>query len=445
MATAPAIKTASFGSMAAGLNNRLRPTELAIPLPGGGFNTYLYAAENVDLDAHGRARRRRGVASALPSNAHSLWADSQGAYAVVDGALTSLADAGGTLVATTVRAGLPDRPLSYGRGSDNDVYWTNGVEIRRITGNNEDKPIVTNPPVLVPAVVIGAGGLAAGKYLVCVTIEDDSGESPASEVVQLDVPAGGALQITSLEPLTVYMSGPDGDILQRQGKMVNGSLTVSVVDQTQRRCGTLNMSTMPPGQIVRHFNGSMLVARGNVLYISEPYLYGLRKTKGYIPFPAPITVVETTGSGLYVCADQTYWFNDLTGGQPLATPLPYGGVLGSSGLYVKDSKAYWQSPRGLVIADDQGNAKAVQEEALAFGIAQSGASLLREYDGLQQIVTTRVGAQTSTAVAKSWMEAEVVRKGILPPTPPTPAETFFCTDGAGNRLTDGAGNGLIWN
>lgn len=412
MTQAPAIKPKSLGSMAPGLNNRLKPTELAVPLPGGGFNTYLYRAENVDIDSHGVATRRGGVTSAIAGNSHSLWGDDSGALAVIDGVLVALAPSGATVAATQVRTGMPAKPLSYSRGADGDAYWSNGIDLRRVTSAGADRPAVTAAPQLTPNVSIGSGGLVAGKYLVAVTIEDQDGESAASDVVQLDIPAGGSISLSSPEQLTVYMSGPDGDILQRQGQMNGGAITVSIFDESQRVCRTLNLQPMPAGQIVRHFNGSMLVAAGNVLHYSRPYLYGLHKAlSDYIPFPAPITVIESTGSGVYVCSDQTYWIPDLTLQQPMTTPLPYGGILGSSGLYVKDSKAYWQSKRGLVITDDNGNAKAVQEEALAFGPALSGASLLREFDGRQHIVTTRFSAQQTSAVAKTWMTGEIIRKG----------------------------------
>lgn len=405
------IRPVKLGSLALGVNNRREPVRLAV----GGDNPgrFIQFGENIDITADGYLKRRKGVELELDGRVHSLWADLLGACAVVNDELCQLTDTGAGLAAAVVRSGLPNAVVSYSRGADQAVYWTNGAEIRRIEAG-ADLPAATASPSLVPAVSLIAGALPAGKYLVAVTIEHASnGESAASEVVQIDVPANGGLRIQSAEPLTVYASGPDGDILTFQGRLVAGQLDFVVHQDGGRRCATLNTAPMPPGSIVRHYNGAMLVASGRVLYVSLPFNYGLYSpARGYIPFPGDITLVEPVEGGVYIAADHTYFIADVLKGESgLSTVLPYGAVAGSSTRSRKTKLVFWQSPRGLISGDAQGAVKALQEDVLAFSEADGGASLYRERDGMHHVISTRTGSHISTATATTWMDAELIRKG----------------------------------
>ena len=395
-----------LGSMAPGVNNRLGPTQLATKSADGSKATYLYGADNVDINSRGYLRRRRGHVPAIGGAAHSLWGDGQGGYVVLNDELKSLTPAGAGLVAATVRAGMPRLPVSYSRGADGDVYWSNGTVLRRIHAG-ADLPASTPGPGVVPVVNVIAGGLRAGRYLLAFTKLGPGGESAATPVVQVEVAEGSGLTFGATN--AVYMSGPNGDILTYQGDVAQ----VTVHTETGPRCETLNTAELPAGTIVRHFNGRMLVAAGNVLFISEPYRYGLyRPASGFIPFPAPVTVVEPTTGGVYICADKTYWATDLLGGA-LPELLPYGGIAGSGGRSEVDGQVFWQSPQGLIVGNASGAVKAVQSHALQLGAARSGATLFREQEGSTHVVSSRFGVEESRAVASSFMEAEIIRKGTI--------------------------------
>ena len=173
---------------------------------------------------------------------------------------------------------------------------------------------------------------------------------------------------------------------------------------------TLNRSAMPAGQIVRHYNGQMLVASGSVLFISDLYNYGVfNPATGYIPFIEPISVIEPTDGGIYLVADQAYWLGGDLRTTSLDSKLPYGAVPGTSGFSTRYMQAYWMSFAGLVIADEQGNVKNVQEDNLEFSAATAGASLWRERDGMRHLLTTRSGQGPDTAALGCYLDAEVVR------------------------------------
>lgn len=407
-------RTAPIGSLAPGVNNRLEPTQLRTVLQDGRTKaTFLYGADNVDINAKGYLRRRAGQTLMAQGNAHSLWPDGLGGYVVIDGVLRDFVMQGTALAGQPIRQGLPRLPISYSRGADGEVYWSNGQVIRRIAAGRTDRPIATEPLDAVPEVTVTAGALRGGRYLVAFTARGPDGESPATPVTQVEVPENGGIAFTTGRAVEVYLSAPNGDVLTHQAAGVSGAAAVVTHTENGRRCETLNTALTPAGTVVRHHQGRMLVASGNVLFASNPYHYGIYDpSSGYFPFPAPISVIEPTDNGVYICADKTYWIDDLFA-DVLQEVLPYGAVPGTSGRSPIDEQVFWQSTRGLVVADKNQTAKNVQEHALELSAASSGASLFRERNGSHHIVSTRFGVEPSVAAATSFMDAEVVRKGTL--------------------------------
>ncbi|BEP54536.1 hypothetical protein GmRootV118_17800 [Variovorax sp. V118] len=409
------MREVKLNSLALGINNRREPTRLAA---GGEGATFLYAADNVDIDAQGFVKRRAGTTRALEEAVHSAWDhDGQYGFAVIDGVLTRLDPAGAGLLKTPVRPAMPRASVSYSLGADGAVYWTNGAEIRRVV-DNEDRAIATPRLDSAPVLSLTAGALRAGRYLYAFTVQGTEGESAATVVQQIDVPEGGGLELSDavLDGMAVnlYLSGPNGEVLGQTQAATDGRFSVLAPVEGGRRCPTIETAPMPPGSIVRHFNGRMVVAVGRMLYFSPPYRYGLYEpASGYIPFPSEITVVEPCDVGLYICADKTYWLTDFTGSR-LQELLPYGALAESAVRSPAAKAAYWQSPRGLVRADMAGGVQNLQEAAVAFGPAERGASLFRSFDGMEHVVSTRAGAEQSVAVARSYMDAEIVRKGTQP-------------------------------
>lgn len=411
------MRTVKLGSLAPGLNNRLEATQLQQVLPDRSRATFLYGAENVDINDRGRLRRRVGQTLVAAGDAHSLWGDGGGAFSVFDDSLVQLEESGAGLARSVVRAGMPRLPVSYSRGGDGEVYWSNGAALRRISAG-QDRPVATAPLSVAPSLNVGAGALPAGRYIVCFTVVSEDGESPSTPPVQVEMPENGALVIgPAAADALVYVSGPNGEIPILQGAVGAAGLTLYTLSETGRRCTTMNTVVMPAGTIVRHYNGAMLVASGSALSISLAYNYGLlHPGKGYITFPAPVTLVEPVDGGVFLAADKTYWMSDLLNGSDgLREVLPYGAVPWSSHSLPAQKegqrKVCWHSSRGLVIGSSDGTARAVQDDVLTFADAASGASLYRERNGMRQVITSRFGVEPSVAAAASFMDAEVIRKG----------------------------------
>lgn len=371
-----------------GLNNRLPLARMDAPTETDSSPAWLRVAENIDLSAGGFVRRRKGYSLTDGGAWHSLWSDSLDAYGVLNGDLVRVDIE--TLAHSVVATGINSSRVSYVRLPDGFVYWSDGQQIGRIDGNTARKA-ATPKPNPVPIAFSEAGSLPAGRYQVMFTEISEDGESGSTEPTVLDLADGGGIGFAGLTPSTlVYVTAPDGDIFNEVGQ--GSYLTLNNDGGT---CNTFMLSSMPAGHSLSHFKGSLLVASGNWLYISESYRYGLfNLNRGFIPFPAPISVVVPCEDGVYVCADKTYWLP----GDPLATTpvviLPFGALPNSAAFDADTVTAYWQSKDGLIIGKPGGNAAAAQEDALQFSKAASGFTWVRDQLGEKHIVTTRFGVET---------------------------------------------------
>lgn len=371
-----------------GLNNRLPVTRLDVSLPNGGNAAWLRVATNIDLTQNGFLRSRPGFGLSVAGGWHSLWSDDKDAYGVFNGDLVHIDHR--TLARTVAVPGLGSGRVSYSRLPDGMVYWTNGTRIGRLSGSVA-RELVTPSPNPVPIASATGGGLPAGRYQVCFTAIGPDGESASTEPVQIELPAGGGIAFAGLAANTlVYATGPDGEVFN---EVAGGDYLSPSTDGAP--CDTLMLSAMPAGQALAHYKGSLLVARGRWLYVSEPYRYGLHNPRrGFMPFPADISVVQPCEDGVYVCADKTYW---LPGDVMATTPvvlLPYGALPGSAAFDETTQTAYWQGPEGAVIARPSGALSVPQDDALIFKPAGTGFTWVRELLGDRHLVTARLGVTT---------------------------------------------------
>jgi hypothetical protein len=397
VATKPLLSLGTF----LGVNNRLDATRLGVTLQGRVSATYLRIGENIDIHG-GFFRLREGYSTPLTPPAHSVWGDGEpDGYAVVDGNLEQLRTSGAALQRTVVRYGMSGQPVSFERAPTGDIYWTDGVTLGRISAGQDRMPAAPAPnPVPNVSARPGEGTMAAGQYLFAFTRLTQDPESAATPVQRVVLPEAGGFFITGLQADTLtYASGPNGDVLTRV-EPIGNALAVDSLGAGPR-CETLLLQPLPAGQIVRHYNGRMLVARGNTLLFSEPYRYGLyNPAQSFIPLPGPITVMEPCVGGVFVCADQTYWLaGDLMGTQAVPV-LPFGGVAGSGARSPDETQVCWVSPKGLVIGASDGTATAVQDDAVRFADAARAACLFRDWDGMSHVIYTRQGVQPLTTQAR---------------------------------------------
>ncbi|WP_440111793.1 hypothetical protein [Acidovorax sp. BL-A-41-H1] len=408
-----------IGPFPQGVNNRRQDHELEVRVERSKTDL-LRQAINVDVDAGGKLRRRKGYAPALSATApHSLWGDDKRGFYVDGTELHQLAPMGDGLQDALVRDDLtPGCEASFCEAGGT-YYYTNGEVLGMVRdGARLD---FTPEPGLVPAVSAIAGALPKGRYQVAITQVGPAGESAATMPQVLDLPAGGGIQVSPIAPpasgcqVRIYMTPADGEVLARVDVPIESGVARIVAPAALgARCQTLLLQPMPAGSIVRFSNGRLFVAVGNLLIYSEPFMPGLfRPSKNFIPFSAPITVMEPCDKGLYVVADATYWFaGEITQAAPVEV-LPYGAVPHSGGRdVVRANTCFWISDRGLVIANGAGEARNVQEDQLALAGGQAGATLLREQEGQTHIVTAVRDPMQSRAASGGYFQAEIIRKGV---------------------------------
>jgi len=415
--TAP-FRPAPLGPFPAGVNNRLPPTQLE-QRNASGKQTFLRHAVNADITEAGTLKRRLGYTRVIDATkAHSLWGDEDGsAFFVDNGTLYALSAAA---VPTAVRGGLdPAAPVSYASPGDGSTYYSNGAAIGRVQGAAD---FSVGVPRLSPEPGVSGlsgGSLPAGVYLVCLTaVNQATGEESGSTVpVQVEVPANGKITISNIPAgyARIYMSPVNSDLLLSTGTAQNYSAgattSITVIPTLGGRCQTVLMQQMPPGNIVRAFNGRLLVASGTVLFYSEPYAFGLyNPAKGYIPFPEVISVLEPCGGGVFIVADKTYWLPDPIDDSQLSVKSPYAGYARSSARSPDTTDVWWMSPNGYVVAHEDGSVEYPQDKTIGVPTAKAGATLYRDADGMKRVTSTLFGTGPDVAAAGSFMEAEIVRK-----------------------------------
>lgn len=404
-----------IGPFNLGVNNRLPDTDLSVPKVG----SFLRAGVNIDLTSSGVIKRRHGFTLKQAGvDCHSLFATKTHAYMVDGTVLYSLS--GESMTKTAIRTGLiPGNRLSFVEVHDAVVY-TDGSVLRQLDG--ADKPF--GVPMMEPVTVAsGAGALFAGVYQLCFTYMAEDGQQSGS-TTPITIETQGGIVVSDLPTafptgvvaVMVYMTSVNGDQLMLSHILTapQASLTIATTPTLGARCPTLLLKPMPAGSMVRCNNGRLLVANGRFLHYSEPYALSLRDpSKGFIPFESDITIVESIKSGTYVATEtKTYYFAGDIAAAEMIEVLPYGAVTGTGGVAPDALKCWWMSVRGLVHAAD-GAASNVQEENIAVNQSQVGASMFVERDGMKQVITSTFGTEQTGAAAYSYMDAEIVRKGIV--------------------------------
>lgn len=393
-----------------GMNNRLPDTKLRVQDKGD----FLRNAVNVDITTAGTVRRRDGFEQVIDgANCHSVFSHGDKLYY-----------ADGTNFYEVV--GLPDNPMRRllrsnmppgARLSHCDVagtlVYTDGRELRSVR-DGVDTPFTLPLPNVAPALTPTTGALPAGLYQVTYTFIDENGtQSGAYPPVQIALSEGSGLEIGCPPNTRVYMSTLNGDQLFAVGD--GPVVQVFVHPDGGEPCETLHLVPMPGGDIVRYHYGRLMVAKSEAVFYSEPFAPGLMNpTANWVAFPAPVTVLEPCNAGVWVVADKTYWLPDPDlSKSDLLEKLPYGAAFGTGMSYPDRNQVAWYSERGLCVADGDGGVENIQEKNVATDPGISGASVFRENDGLKQLISLVTQSGQSLAVARSFMEAEVIRKETL--------------------------------
>lgn len=386
---------------------------------------------NVDLADGIKPRRRGGYRNVLAAtHAHSLVSADPGLFAVLDGVLSQF-DRTYTTV-TPIRTGLPDLPLCYAE-LNGDVYWTNGIEFRRIRGDTlADTPGWINCTAQPTVTTTLTGGLPGGNYQVAMTFVDASGrESGAVDAVNVAVPDGGGLLAEAFGApadavgARFYLSPRNGDVLYHARDVLLPHPPVALSPGAKRKpLETQFLQPLPPGQLLAAYGARLWMAIDRTLMYAEAFRYGLCKPTSGFKFGGRITLLQPTGdkrsAGLFVGAGRRTHF--LTGDPETAerdTVYPHGVVEGSGrtvpgslfGLDYAGPVAFWLATNGVCCAGlPTGQVLPLTEGQVVIPGAERVATLIRERNGLRQIVMALQGQITGNAFAMGDQAVTTVRR-----------------------------------
>ena len=401
----------------------------------------LRQAVNVDLTPEGKPQRRRGYTQRVAGESHSAIAFAGHLLAVTEGVLTAYA---ASWDGTALVSGFSAARLAYAEVAG-QLYWSDGNRIGRIDEALDPAPVWTDCPGQPTLTALAYGGLAAGVYQVAVTYSDTAAyaydtawrESGSSQAVLVTVPAGGGIQLSSILPNTdatsvrIYVSGANGDVLLHVLDIPTGQSSAIIgAGPRGKQLDTQFCEPMPPATTMTMYNGRLYAANGNVLRWSLPFAYGLWHPDNYVEIDADITMLEPAGDkGLFIGSDKpnridgrTYFARGLDPSSwVLGIAQAHGVVPGSSlqvpgtalGLDTPDDVPYWLSRSGQFCYGDE-NGRVTRLTAGRFVTQQAGgegATLLREENGLTQLITSLLGGSSNMMAMSDSAVATVRRHG----------------------------------
>ena len=145
---------------------------------------------------------------------------------------------------------------------------------------------------------------------------------------------------------------------------------------------------LPAGDRLFMFNGSLCVVKGDTVYLGLPYRPGYyAPADGWLKFPVDVAVAVPAQNGLYVAADQTYFFAGTEIGkfEQVIDVLPYGAVKGTE-FTVPNAPIYgWFGRDGIVLADKDGHAEAVMADKVVISAPVSGRSFVFTDRGYRRV------------------------------------------------------------
>lgn len=204
----------------------------------------------------------------------------------------------------------------------------------------------------------------------------------------------------------------DGFMFGRFNETVSAFDWGSMPDVTDMDSPAYMFSPLPAGTIIRYNNGRLFSVAGNRLRFSKPFAYNLYDPKrNFIDFPSPIQLIVPMFEGIYIATTElTYYIDGDVVDAELVKKLPYGALPGLEYRSPNKDIAVWMTPRGVVVAEGN-NVKNVQEDNVAVQTGESAACLVRESDGMRKALASVQGLNASSAAARTYMDAEIIRKG----------------------------------
>lgn len=346
-------------------------------------------ALNFDFTRDGWIDTRPGLQRLLTSlGLHSLWRAGNGNwYGGHGNHLVRVQPSGGSLQLVTL-ATLPSAsPIDFDMLL-NEVVFTTREYLGVIDRLDNVRPLAV-PDVEIPAAVAApGGGFEAARYSIAMSRLNARGEEGGlSPIRTLTLNEGEGIRITlpsGDDAVRIYRTGPNGKELRRVADvpLAMGTFLLGKAN-TGRLADTWQMRAMRPGDFVRYWMGTLLVARGRFIYRSAPLRYGLTDPRHrFMEFPYRIAFLEAMdGGGIYVglvgygtkYIQPDFTLDDTT----TAPPFPGSSVRVPRALFDPDAQvsgevAVWLTENGYVMGRENGNVSEPQSQRIRLPPAAYG-------------------------------------------------------------------------
>lgn len=383
----------------------------------------LRRAVNVDITDAGKVRRRNGyrLVTAM-QGAHSLWSDTLGnGYFVQNNRMKALLLGGVIQDLGEVQAG--NNHVSFVK-VNNDVYYSCASAKGKIT-DKALKPWGVEVPTSTAQLSPTIGLFNAGTYYAAVTyVLADGRESGASALSSINLSAIGGIAVIAMPTPVMaevvkkrlYLSTGDGEVLYlaKEFDVLDQFTTItSPIIGSELRTAYLAEPILSNG--IAEVSGRIFMisaAEKNVVFYTEALAFDhMDVRKNHYNFPAEVTLIASTRSGLYVCADKTYYIQNA--GQDEASQVEvfdYVGIANTAQLIPASHEYIWMTNRGAVIGHDGGQAELLASETLTTGMMIRAASMVREQDGIRQFVVTGTKTEAISLESGSYFNAEITRR-----------------------------------
>jgi hypothetical protein len=145
--------------------------------------------------------------------------------------------------------------------------------------------------------------------------------------------------------------------------------------------------SLPAGQLIDYYRGLLLMAKDNILYVSDPLCdyYDIRK--GYRIFKSDITMIRSVDDGIYVSDEKVYFLKGKSNDEFIrdevypASAVPFTDVK-INGKYISDdisgNIAMWTGESGICLGDNNGKVVNLTEVRYKFTAHGRGAAFVRE-------------------------------------------------------------------
>lgn len=393
-----------------GMNNRLRDHDL----PDGAARNIV----NADVDNQGKVTRRKGLTKIYsgkkPSSGYSC---PLGTFFIENQSLRKLKSDG---TYDSVLFGLQGTEFEYSY-FNGTLYFSDGLINKKITSTSVSSWGLPIPSAPVLSQITGTYG--QGRYLCSCSFVDENGmESGGSKLAEivLTKPSGIYFgNLPTLPPgsvsLRLYLSTVDGKELYHVA-----DTTMSFYAITGSRYDDGNIAEMlsayppPPASIIRFYNGRAYVVdkEGGVWY-SNPYSFDhFQLASSYLMLPLEVVIMEPVTNGIFFAtAKETFFYaGNPESGFSVIKKYDYGAIKGTGKRIPSSNEVAWMSQRGVIIGSADGSCENRQEKNVATETGVSGATLIREQDGMRQVIACVKQPTTSKLAASGWITAEVVRR-----------------------------------